>query len=120
MLSTENWGASPHYISSSFFEGITLGRVVLPCANEKVEEYLIIRVVTSFSLGLAAFHSLYSWECMTKVYIFEISMKTPTAIGGAVAVSFVAPFSEPVHSILMIESRKLILLYLLTRSIKWT
>ncbi|EJD07347.1 MFS general substrate transporter [Fomitiporia mediterranea MF3/22] len=95
-------GPSSGYVSTGFFGGLTLGRVLLLQVNEKVGEHLIIYIYTLLALGL----ELVVWL-------------VPNLIADAVAVSFVGFVLGPMYPILMNETGRLVPQWLLTGSIGW-
>ncbi|KAM5539257.1 hypothetical protein V8D89_007130 [Ganoderma adspersum] len=84
LVSERRGGPSAGYISSGFFGGLTLGRVVLLPLNKKLGEYRAVFLYLLLTLGL----SLVVWL-------------VPSLLGGAVAISLVGFFLGPIFPIVM-------------------
>ncbi|EKM75157.1 hypothetical protein AGABI1DRAFT_123344 [Agaricus bisporus var. burnettii JB137-S8] len=102
MLNVRGGGPSAGYISSGFFGGLMLGRVLLLWVNKKLGERLAIYLYTLLCIGL----EIVVWLA-------------PSLIGGAVAVSFVGLFLGPMFPIAMIHAGRILPKWLLTGSIGW-
>jgi fucose permease len=95
-------GPSAGYISSGFFGGLTLGRILLLWVNEKVGERRVIFLYT----GLAIILELTIWF-------------VPSLVGGAVAVSLVGLLLGPYFPIAVNHAGRVLPRWLLTASIGW-
>ncbi|KAG2008699.1 MFS transporter [Coprinopsis cinerea AmutBmut pab1-1] len=95
-------GPSAGYISSGFFGGLTLGRVILLWVNEKVGERLVLYIYGIISLGL----EFVVWF-------------VPSLIGGAVAVSFIGLLMGPMYPLAMNHASRVLPRRILTSSIGW-
>ncbi|CAE7149286.1 unnamed protein product [Rhizoctonia solani] len=96
-------GPSAGYISSGFFGGLMLGRVVLLWVNEKIGERRVVYVYTLLCIGL----ELVIWL-------------VPNLIGNAVAVSIVGMLlGEPIYPIAMNITGAIVPKRILTGSIGW-
>ncbi|EAU89256.1 hypothetical protein CC1G_03521 [Coprinopsis cinerea okayama7 len=95
-------GPSSGYISSGFFGGLTLGRVILLWVNEKVGERLVLYFYAVLSLGL----EFIVWF-------------VPSLVGNAVAVSFIGLFLGPMFPLAVNHASRVLPRRLLTSSIGW-
>ncbi|EPS95638.1 hypothetical protein FOMPIDRAFT_1132010 [Fomitopsis schrenkii] len=95
-------GPSVGYISSGFFGGLMLGRVLLLWVNKLVGERYVIFLYIFLTIGL----EFIVWF-------------VPSLIGGAVAVSFVGLFLGPIYPIVMNHSGRILPPWLLTGCIGW-
>ncbi|KAF8911914.1 major facilitator superfamily domain-containing protein [Mucidula mucida] len=95
-------GASSGYISSGFFGGLMLGRLVLLWVNQKLGDRIAMFLYTAIAIGL----ELVVWF-------------VPSLIGGAVAVSFVGFVLGPMYPILMSYAGRVLPRWLLAGCIGW-
>ncbi|TCD71913.1 hypothetical protein EIP91_000045 [Steccherinum ochraceum] len=102
VMSLRGGGPSSGYISSGYFGGITLGRVLLLPVNKLIGERLVIFIYIALAIGL----ELVVWL-------------VPSLIGGAIAVSFVGVMLGPIYPIVMNHSGRILPPWLLTGSIGW-
>ncbi|KXN81657.1 Bypass of stop codon protein 6 [Leucoagaricus sp. SymC.cos] len=105
MLDIRGGGPSSGYVSSGFFGGLMLGRILLLWVNRKVS-LRIHRSVTRAHLGSAHRLELIVWL-------------VPSLIGGAVAVSIVGLILGPMYPIAMNHAGRVLPKWLLTGSIGW-
>ncbi|KAL1760305.1 major facilitator superfamily domain-containing protein [Schizophyllum commune] len=101
-------GPDSGYISSGFFAGLMLGRLVLLWVNAKVSH--------SFKIGewLALF--IYA---LLAIGLELIVWLVPSLIGGGVAVSLVGLLLGPFYPIVMNQAARILPAWLLTPSIGW-
>ncbi|TRM63904.1 major facilitator superfamily domain-containing protein [Schizophyllum amplum] len=95
-------GANSGYISSGFFAGLMIGRLLLLWVNEKVGEWFVIFLYSSLAIGL----ELVVWL-------------VPSLIGNAIAVSIVGIVLGPFFPIAMNQAARIFPAWLLTPSIGW-
>lgn len=95
-------GPDSGYISSGFFAGLMIGRLLLLWVNEKVGEWLVIFIYSLLAIGL----ELVVWL-------------VPSLIGGGVAVSLVGVILGPFYPIAMNQAARILPAWLLTPSIGW-
>ncbi|KAH7343201.1 major facilitator superfamily domain-containing protein [Rhizoctonia solani] len=95
-------GASAGYITSGFFGGLTLGRVVFLWVNKKVGEHRMIYIYCLLAIGL----ELVVWL-------------VPDIIGDALAVSFVGLLLGPMYPIVIHMTSNVVPRRILTGSIGW-
>lgn len=97
-------GGSPSsgYVSSGFFGGLMLGRVLLLWINRKVGERRVLFIYSILAIGL----ELIIWL-------------VPSLVGGAVAVSIVGLLLGPMYPIAMNHAGRVLPQWLLTGSIGW-
>lgn len=95
-------GPSAGYISSGFFGGLMLGRVVLLWVNEKVGERRVIYIYSLLAIGL----ELVVWL-------------VPNIIGNGVAVSLIGLLLGPFYPIAMNVTGEIVPKWILTGSIGW-
>ncbi|EKM74811.1 hypothetical protein AGABI1DRAFT_116723 [Agaricus bisporus var. burnettii JB137-S8] len=102
MLDVRGGGPSSGYVSSGFFGGLMLGRVLLLWVNKKIGERLVLFLYAFLAIGL----ELVIWF-------------VPSLIGGAVAVSIVGLLLGPMYPIAMNHAGRVLPNWLLTGSIGW-
>ncbi|KIM47167.1 hypothetical protein M413DRAFT_16581 [Hebeloma cylindrosporum] len=102
VIQVRGGGPSAGYISSGFFGGLTLGRVILLWVNKKVGERRVMFIYALLAIGL----ELVVWL-------------VPSLIGGAVAVSLVGVFLGPMYPIAMNQASRILPRGILTGSIGW-
>ncbi|KAF9528584.1 major facilitator superfamily domain-containing protein [Crepidotus variabilis] len=95
-------GPSSGYISSGFFGGLTVGRVLLLPLNRKIGEWRVLFLYTLLAIGL----ELTIWF-------------VPSLIGNAVAVSIVGMLLGPMYPIAMNQASRVLPRWILTGSIGW-
>ncbi|KAF9051744.1 MFS general substrate transporter [Panaeolus papilionaceus] len=95
-------GPSSGYISSGFFGGLTIGRVLLLWANKKVGEKRVVFLYALLSIGL----EFVVWF-------------VPSLIGNAVAVSIVGVLLGPMYAIAINHASRILPRWILTGSIGW-
>ncbi|PFH48670.1 hypothetical protein AMATHDRAFT_64868 [Amanita thiersii Skay4041] len=102
IINVRHGGPSSGYISSGFFAGLMLGRVLLIWVNEKVGNRRVMYIYALLAIGL----EIVIWF-------------TPSLIGNAIAVAIVGMLLGPMYPIAMIHSGKVLPQWLLTSSIGW-
>ncbi|KAI0789470.1 MFS general substrate transporter [Abortiporus biennis] len=102
IINVRGGGPSSGYISSGFFGGLTIGRVVLIWVNKKVGERRIVFLYTVLCIGL----EFVVWF-------------VPSLIGDAVALSIIGMLLGPIYPIVMSYSSRVLPPYLLTACIGW-
>jgi fucose permease len=102
MIRVRHGGPSSGYISTGFFGGLTMGRVVFIWVNNKIGERRAIFIYVFLAIGL----ELVVWL-------------VPSLIGGAVAVSLIGVLLGPIYPIVMNESGRILPRWLLTGCISW-
>ncbi|KAF9049577.1 MFS general substrate transporter [Hymenopellis radicata] len=95
-------GKASGYISSGFFGGLMLGRVLLIRVNKKIGERRVLFLYTIIAIGL-------------EVVVWVV----PSIIAGGVAVSFVGFVLGPMYPIVMNHTSRILPPWLLTGSIGW-
>ncbi|KAF4612446.1 hypothetical protein D9613_003977 [Agrocybe pediades] len=95
-------GPSSGYISSGFFGGLTVGRILLLWVNSKIGERLVVFIYAFLALSL----EFVVWF-------------VPSLIGDAIAVSIVGLLLGPMFPIIMNQSKHIIPRRILTASIGW-
>ncbi|KAF9558509.1 MFS general substrate transporter [Agrocybe pediades] len=95
-------GQSSGYISSGFFGGLTVGRILLLWVNSKIGERLVVFIYAFLALSL----EFVVWF-------------VPSLIGDAIAVSIVGLLLGPMFPIIMNQSKHIIPRRILTASIGW-
>ncbi|KAL1744994.1 major facilitator superfamily domain-containing protein [Schizophyllum fasciatum] len=95
-------GPDSGYISSGFFAGLMLGRLVLLWVNAKIGEWFALFLYAILAIGL----ELVVWL-------------VPSLIGGGVAVSLVGLLLGPFYPIAMNQAARILPSWLLTPSIGW-
>ncbi|KAI0064407.1 MFS general substrate transporter [Artomyces pyxidatus] len=93
-------GPSAGYISSGFFGGLTLGRIVLLWLNQKIGERRALFLYAAISIGLEA----TIWA-------------VPSLIENAVAVSFIGLLMGPMYPILINHATKILPRWLLAGAV---
>ncbi|KAF9023653.1 MFS general substrate transporter [Hymenopellis radicata] len=102
VLQERDGGPNSGYISSGFFGGLTIGRLVLIWVNSKVGEYRVI-----FIYGILAI-------------ILEITIWTvPSLIENAVAVSFIGIVLGPMFPLLIGHASRIIPSSIFTGCLSW-
>ncbi|KAJ3563562.1 hypothetical protein NP233_g8859 [Leucocoprinus birnbaumii] len=102
MQDVREGGPSAGYVSSGFFGGLMLGRVLLLWVNRKVGERRVLFIYSILAIAL----ELVIWL-------------VPSLIGGAVAVSIVGVLLGPMYPIAMNQAGRVLPQWLLTGSIGW-
>lgn len=102
IIDERNGGPSSGYISSGFFGGLMIGRLLLLWVNEKVGEWLVIFIYSLLAIGL----ELVVWL-------------VPSLIGNAVAISIVGVVLGPFFPIAMNQAARILPAWLLTPAIGW-
>ncbi|EGO25588.1 hypothetical protein SERLADRAFT_368985 [Serpula lacrymans var. lacrymans S7.9] len=102
MIDERGGGPSAGYISSGFFGGLMVGRVVLLWFNRKMGEQRALLVYAVLAIGL----ELVVWL-------------VPSLIGGAVAVSLVGVLLGPTYPLAVNHAARVLPRWLLTSSIGW-
>ncbi|KAF5327217.1 hypothetical protein D9619_005088 [Psilocybe cf. subviscida] len=102
IINVRGGGPSAGYISSGFFGGLMLGRVLLLWVNKKVGERRIIFVYSALAIAL----ELTIWL-------------TPSLIENAVAVCIVGVVLGPMYPIAMGQAMRVLPRWMLTGSIGW-
>lgn len=100
LIDERGGGPSSGYISSGFFGGLTLGRLILIWVNEKIGERRVVYIYTVLAIGL----ELVVWL-------------VPSLIGDAIAVSLIGLFLGPFYPICMKQASLLLPRWLLTGSV---
>ncbi|KAI5897112.1 MFS general substrate transporter [Schizophyllum commune H4-8] len=95
-------GPDSGYISSGFFAGMMLGRLVLLWVNKKIGEWPVIFVYGLLAIGL----ELVVWL-------------VPSLLGGAISVALVGLLLGPFFPIAMNQAARILPGFLLTPSIGW-
>ncbi|KAI0767106.1 MFS general substrate transporter [Fomes fomentarius] len=95
-------GPSSGYISSGFFGGLMVGRILLLGVNKLVGERRAIFIYAFLSIGL-------------EIVVWLV----PSLVGGAVAVAGIGMLFGPMYPIVMNHSRKVLPSWLLSGSIGW-
>ncbi|KAI4527975.1 MFS general substrate transporter, partial [Schizophyllum commune Loenen D] len=95
-------GPDSGYISSGFFAGMMLGRLVLLWVNKKIGEWPVIFVYGLLAIGL----ELIVWL-------------VPSLLGGAISVALVGLLLGPFFPIAMNQAARILPGFLLTPSIGW-
>ncbi|TEB34191.1 MFS general substrate transporter [Coprinellus micaceus] len=102
IIEERNGGPSSGYISSGFFGGLTLGRVVLLPVNKWIGERRALYIYALLSLGL----EFVIWF-------------VPSLVGNAITVSFIGMLLGPMYPIAMNQASRILPSWLLTGSIGW-
>jgi len=100
IIEVRGGGPSSGYISSGFWGGIALGRVVLLWVNKKLGHRLAVLVYMLLAIVL----ELVVWL-------------VPSLVSGAVAISFIGLFLGPIYPIVMNEASNILPSWLLTGAI---
>ncbi|KAI5118166.1 hypothetical protein M0805_005788 [Coniferiporia weirii] len=95
-------GDSSGYLTSGFFGGLTLGRIVLMWLNRKIGERRVIWLYISLAICLE----------MTVWFV-------PSLVSNAVAVAFVGLFLGPIYPIVMNRAGRLIPHWLVSGAVGW-
>ncbi|KAL1760221.1 major facilitator superfamily domain-containing protein [Schizophyllum commune] len=95
-------GPDSGYISSGFFAGMMLGRLVLLWVNKKIGEWPVIFIYGLLAIGL----ELIVWL-------------VPSLLGGAISVALVGLLLGPFFPIAMNQAARILPGFLLTPSIGW-
>ncbi|KAF9475148.1 MFS general substrate transporter [Pholiota conissans] len=102
IIDVRNGGPSSGYVSSGFFGGLTLGRVLLLWVNKKVGERLVLFIYATLAIAL----DLTIWF-------------VPSLIGNAVAISIIGVLLGPMYPIAMNQTGRILPRWILTSSIGW-
>ncbi|KAF9555665.1 MFS general substrate transporter [Agrocybe pediades] len=102
LINVRGGGSSAGYISSGFWGGITIGRVLLLWVNKKVGSRRVLFIYAILSIGL----EFIIWF-------------VPSLIGDAVAVSLIGIFFGPMFPLIMDQATRIIPRFILTGSIGW-
>jgi fucose permease len=102
IIEERDGGPSAGYISSGFFGGLTVGRVILLWVNKKIGERRVLFLYSALAIAF----ELIVWL-------------VPSLIGGAVAVSIVGVLLGPYYPIAMNHAGKILPRWLLTVAIGW-
>ncbi|KAG1776365.1 MFS general substrate transporter [Suillus placidus] len=102
VIGVRGGGPSSGYISTGFFGGLTVGRLVLLRVNEKIGERLALFVYAVLAIIL----ELIVWF-------------VPSLVGDAVAVSVIGVLLGPMYPIVMNHTRRVLPRWLLTGAIGW-
>ncbi|TFY77838.1 hypothetical protein EWM64_g6176 [Hericium alpestre] len=102
IINVRGGGSSSGYISSGFFGGLALGRIVLLPLNKKLGNRLAVTVYTILIIGL----EMVVWF-------------VPNLIAGAVAISLVGVIMGPMYPIVVNEASLILPPWLLSGSIGW-
>ncbi|PVF93673.1 MFS general substrate transporter [Serendipita vermifera] len=102
MINVRGGGPSSGYVSSGFFGGLTLGRVVLLWVNKKVGERRVVFIYAALAIAL----ELVVWL-------------VPSFVGNAVAVSLVGVLLGPMYPLCMNHAGRVLPRKILTGSIGW-
>ncbi|ESK87786.1 hypothetical protein Moror_15376 [Moniliophthora roreri MCA 2997] len=95
-------GPNSGYISSGFFAGLTLGRVILLWLNAKIGERRVMYLYAMLAIGL----ELVVWL-------------VPSLIGGGVAISLVGLLLGPMYPIALNHAGRILPRWLLTGAVGW-
>ncbi|KAK7463068.1 hypothetical protein VKT23_007654 [Stygiomarasmius scandens] len=95
-------GESSGYISSGFFAGLMLGRVVLIPVNKWIGEYFVVYIYMALCIAL-------------EITIWLV----PSIIENAIAVSFIGLFLGPMFPIIVVQSVKIFPPHLFTGAVGW-
>ncbi|KAF9528651.1 MFS general substrate transporter [Crepidotus variabilis] len=102
IINERGGGHSAGYISSGFFGGLTVGRVLLLPVNKKIGEWRVLFIYSLLAISL----ELTIWFI-------------PSLIGNAVAVSIVGMLLGPMYPIAMNQASRILPRWILTGSIGW-
>ncbi|KAF9553571.1 MFS general substrate transporter [Agrocybe pediades] len=102
IIEVRGGGPSSGYISSGFFGGLTVGRVILLWVNKTIGERRVMFLYAAIAFGL----EFVVWF-------------VPSLIGNAVAISFVGVLLGPMYPIVMNQTSRILPRYILTGSIGW-
>ncbi|TEB30490.1 MFS general substrate transporter [Coprinellus micaceus] len=102
IIQERNGGPSSGYISSGFFGGLTLGRVVLLPLNKWAGEHRVFYIYAFLSLGL----EFVVWF-------------VPSLVGNAITVSFIGMLLGPMYPIAMNRAARILPPWILTGAIGW-
>ncbi|KAG2343075.1 MFS general substrate transporter [Suillus weaverae] len=102
VIGVRGGGPSSGYISTGFFGGLMVGRLVLLWVNEKIGERLALFVYAVLAIIL----ELIVWF-------------VPSLVGDAVAVSVIGVLLGPMYPIVMNHARRVLPHWLLTGAIGW-
>ncbi|KAJ3516394.1 hypothetical protein NLJ89_g1148 [Agrocybe chaxingu] len=102
IIEVRGGGPSSGYISSGFFGGLTIGRVVLLWVNKKVGERRVLFIYSILSIAL-------------EITVWFV----PSLIQNAVAVSIVGVLLGPMYPIAMNQASRILPRWILTGSIGW-
>ncbi|EIW82726.1 MFS general substrate transporter [Coniophora puteana RWD-64-598 SS2] len=102
MIDVRGGGSSAGYVSSGFWGGLMVGRVILLWLNKKLGEYRALLLYSFVAIGL----QLVVWL-------------VPSLIAGAVAVSFIGVLLGPTYPLAMNHAGRVLPRWILTGSIGW-
>ncbi|RXW14533.1 hypothetical protein EST38_g11321 [Candolleomyces aberdarensis] len=102
IIEIRNGGPSSGYISSGFFGGLTLGRVLLLPVNKLVGERRVLFIYAILAFGL----DFVIWF-------------VPSLVGNAVVVSIIGLLLGPMYPIAMNQASRILPPWILTGSIGW-
>ncbi|KAF8664609.1 hypothetical protein AX16_000708 [Volvariella volvacea WC 439] len=102
IIEVRRGGASSGYITSGFFGGLMLGRILLLWINKKVGERRVFFIYAVLAIGL----EFIVWF-------------VPSLIGSAIAVSFVGLLLGPMYPLAMNHAGRVLPQWLLTGSVGW-
>ncbi|KAL1740986.1 major facilitator superfamily domain-containing protein [Schizophyllum fasciatum] len=102
IINERGGGPDSGYISSGFFGGLMMGRLVLIWVNAKIGEWYAIFLYAILAIGL----ELVVWL-------------VPSLVGGGVAVSLVGVLLGPFFPIAMNQAGRILPAWILTPSIGW-
>ena len=137
LVSERGGGPSAGYISSGFFGGLTIGRVVLLPLNKKVRPlslspFSLLSFLSAPPLGLSCpyrprtdtrsqigeYRAIFLYLLLTIALSFVVWL-VPSLIGGAVAISFVGFFLGPIYPIVMNHAGSILPQELISGSVGW-
>ncbi|KAF9265531.1 MFS general substrate transporter [Marasmius fiardii PR-910] len=124
VIRERNGGPNAGYISSGFFGGLTLGRVLLLWFNKMVGERNAMFIYAALAIGWVLLPILPSSSAIFKPPALCLSLElvvwlVPSLVGGAVAVSFVGFLLGPMYPITMNYAGRTLPRWILTGSIGW-
>ncbi|KJA21447.1 hypothetical protein HYPSUDRAFT_67788 [Hypholoma sublateritium FD-334 SS-4] len=102
IIDVRKGGSSSGFISSGFFGGLCVGRILLLWVNKKVGERLVLFIYAGIAIAL----ELTIWF-------------VPSLIQNAVAVSVVGVLLGPMYPIVMNQAGRILPRWILTSSIGW-
>lgn len=102
IIQVRKGGPSSGYISSGFFGGLALGRVLLLWVNQKVGERRALFIYAFLAIGL-------------EIVVWTV----PSLVGDAIAISIVGLLLGPMYPIAMNHASRVLPRWILTGSIGW-
>ncbi|CAL1713982.1 unnamed protein product [Somion occarium] len=102
IIDVRNGGPSSGYISSGFYTGVTLSRVLLLWVNKKIGERRVIFIYIVLSLAL----DLVVWL-------------VPSLIGDAIAIGFIGFLWGPIYPLVMNHAGLILPPWILTGCVTW-